>query len=391
MIQKALDVGGKVFIAVGVYNINTPITLKDYVKIEGEGKEHTVLRATTSIDSVIKVDTAIRWSIRKLGIDGNNLATKAIDFYLLSSKPRKCVIEDVWFRRCQINIDLTNEEDATLRDVLLTEFTQCALKQDASGGINRGYHIKIHSWGVSPVNAIEHRGGLLSISDLTLELDADADASNANILLGDDAFLFLVNPFIVNKHVPAIKIENDITTPLVVVIGGYIGTIDVGASTPPDTIYSDTGVLRRLYTYGTYWFNNTDAYIINAEIEDAYIIAISGLAKIATSRITRLHFIHPGYNFVVHMSNGKYLKKSGTATFSGDGSTTTFTVDIDHGLVKDKVVAKITLDREGTVDKVYLVDKDGDGFKETLRVVVTYATAPADGEEVPIYWEAEVI
>jgi len=88
---------------------------------------------------------------------------------------------------------------------------------------------------------------------------------------------------------------------------------------------------------------------------------------------------------------GYTTKNSGTATFSGDGSTTTFTIDITHGLVKDKLVAKITLDREGTVDKVYLVDKDGDGFKETLRVVVTYATAPADGEEVPIYWEAEVV
>ena len=94
---------------------------------------------------------------------------------------------------------------------------------------------------------------------------------------------------------------------------------------------------------------------------------------------------------VVRDNIGYPTENSGTATFSGDGSTTTFTVDIDHGLVKDKVVAKITLDREGTVDKVYLVDKDGDGFKETLRVVVTYATAPADGEEVPIYWEAEVV
>jgi len=97
-------------------------------------------------------------------------------------------------------------------------------------------------------------------------------------------------------------------------------------------------------------------------------------------------------NQITVKKNANYmLESSGTATFSGDGSTTTFTIDITHGLVKDKLVAKITLDREGTVDKVYLVDKDGDGFKETLRVVVTYATAPADGEEVPIYWKAEVV
>ncbi|MHC1623133.1 MAG: hypothetical protein ACXQTR_00910 [Candidatus Methanospirareceae archaeon] len=86
-----------------------------------------------------------------------------------------------------------------------------------------------------------------------------------------------------------------------------------------------------------------------------------------------------------------FRRNSGTATITGDGTTTTFTVDITHGLAKDMVVAKITLDRDGTVDKVYLVDTDADGFKETLRVQVTFASAPADGEEVPIYWEAQVV
>jgi len=96
------------------------------------------------------------------------------------------------------------------------------------------------------------------------------------------------------------------------------------------------------------------------------------------------------YTLVKH-NIGYTTENSGTAKVTGNGTDTTFTVDITHGLVKDKLVAKITLDREGTVDKVYLVDKDGDGFKETLRVVVTFATAPADGEEVPIYWYAEVV
>ena len=35
--------------------------------------------------------------------------------------------------------------------------------------------------------------------------------------------------------------------------------------------------------------------------------------------------------------------------------------------------------------------QDADGFKETLRVQVTFATAPEVDEEVPIYWEAEVV
>ncbi|RLI82621.1 hypothetical protein DRP04_03570 [Archaeoglobales archaeon] len=101
--------------------------------------------------------------------------------------------------------------------------------------------------------------------------------------------------------------------------------------------------------------------------------------------------VYESTDYIIRRNVGYLTENSGTATITGDGTATTFTKDIDHGLVKDKLVAKITLDREGTVDKVYLVDKDGDGFKEALRVVVTYATAPADGEEVPIYWEAEVV
>jgi len=86
-----------------------------------------------------------------------------------------------------------------------------------------------------------------------------------------------------------------------------------------------------------------------------------------------------------------HFENSGTVTITGDGTTTTFTVDIPHGLAKDKVVCKITLDRDGPIDKVYLVDTEPDGFYETIRVQVTYASAPASGEEVPIYWSAEVV
>ena len=113
--------------------------------------------------------------------------------------------------------------------------------------------------------------------------------------------------------------------------------------------------------------------------------------NLITNNIVNKAINKQGANTVVRRNLGYLTENSGTAKVTGNGTDTTFTVDITHGLVKDKAVARITLDREGTVDKVYLVDKDGDGFKETLRVVVTYATAPADGEEVPIYWYAEVV
>jgi hypothetical protein len=96
-------------------------------------------------------------------------------------------------------------------------------------------------------------------------------------------------------------------------------------------------------------------------------------------------------NPIITRNIGYATENSGTATVTGDGVATTFTADVAHGLVKDTATAKITLDRDGTVDKAYLVDTDADGFKETLRIQVTYAAAPASGETVPIYWEAQAV
>ena len=95
-------------------------------------------------------------------------------------------------------------------------------------------------------------------------------------------------------------------------------------------------------------------------------------------------------DLIVENNFGYPTKAKGTITITGDGTTTTFTVDVDHGLVSDHVAAKVALDRAGSY-KVYLVDKNSDGFKETLRIVVTYDTAPADGETCYIYWSAEVV
>jgi len=120
-----------------------------------------------------------------------------------------------------------------------------------------------------------------------------------------------------------------------------------------------------------------------------YTVIIGGNLRLFPER-----FYDDGLKTIVIDFQGLYmkgLKNSGTATVTGDGTTTTFTVDIPHGLISDKVACKITLDRDGTIDKVYLVDTEPDGFYETIRVQVTYATAPASGEEVPIYWSAEVV
>jgi len=93
----------------------------------------------------------------------------------------------------------------------------------------------------------------------------------------------------------------------------------------------------------------------------------------------------------VHDSTGiKRTENRGTTTITGDGSTTTFTVDVDHRLVSDKVSVKVGCKKEASY-KWWLVDADADDFYEKIRIQITFATAPANGETVEIYWSAQIV
>ena len=99
-------------------------------------------------------------------------------------------------------------------------------------------------------------------------------------------------------------------------------------------------------------------------------------------------------------NGGQWLKQtfwtaSGWVTFTGNGSTKDFTADVEHGLESDKVVLSVSSTKPTSSNVsdmyAYLVDTDNDGFYETVRIVVRFDTAPADGENVNVYWKAEVV
>jgi len=97
-----------------------------------------------------------------------------------------------------------------------------------------------------------------------------------------------------------------------------------------------------------------------------------------------------GTDTVIKSNKGYVTENSGITTITGDGTTTSFTVDVTHGLVSDKLSAKVACKKPATY-KLYLVDTDADGTYETLRIEITFDTAPASGETVEIYWEASVV
>ena len=87
---------------------------------------------------------------------------------------------------------------------------------------------------------------------------------------------------------------------------------------------------------------------------------------------------------------GLLTRDKGSTSITGDGTATSFTVDVVHNLVNDNIAVGVGCKKPATY-KYYLVDANADGFYETIRIEITFDTAPASGEEVPIYWSAEVV
>lgn len=168
---------------------------------------------------------------------------------------------------------------------------------------------------------------------------------------------------------------------------------------------------------------NADAYILSLDNSrivaiDKYKRAISGPSndhdKVMQDTINNVLDINPnGRIYIDHIrfgeagdltipSYGDYIKlipgpsyqSNGVSTITGDGSTTQFTINVKHGLLKDSIVASATVGKSSAIPSkivTYLKDTDGDGFYETLSIEVDFNTAPASGEEIPVYWRAFIV
>ena len=89
--------------------------------------------------------------------------------------------------------------------------------------------------------------------------------------------------------------------------------------------------------------------------------------------------IHSGSNIKII---GRGWQNSGTATFSGDGSTTQFT--IPHGLVAEPSKVQVTPMSADAAGDFYVT-------KDATNIYVNYKTAPASGtDNVVLSWYAEV-
>jgi hypothetical protein len=88
------------------------------------------------------------------------------------------------------------------------------------------------------------------------------------------------------------------------------------------------------------------------------------------------------YNNIVKNNIGYVTENSGTATFSGNGSQTTFT--IAHGLAGTPNVVNVTPASNDAKGSFYVT-------VDATNIYVNYATAPPSGtNNVVLYWSASV-
>ena len=101
------------------------------------------------------------------------------------------------------------------------------------------------------------------------------------------------------------------------------------------------------------------------------------------------------YKDGVELGRSPLLVSTGMVQLTGDGATKEFTADVEHKLPSDKLVCSVSATKPTTAPPsyiyAYLVDKDNDGFRETVRLTVRFDTAPADGEVFELYWRAEMV
>ena len=84
------------------------------------------------------------------------------------------------------------------------------------------------------------------------------------------------------------------------------------------------------------------------------------------------------------------FRQVGKITITGDGSTTRFEVDVPNNLDTDELACYISSTESLSAVPSYayarLVDKDNDGFHETIRLAIRFDNAPANGEQVKVFY-----
>jgi len=389
VIQSAIDYlpsyGGKVFIRAGIYYMYKSIDLsgKDSITLEGENRADVHHDAGTMLWNK-GTEKALIYKheesygshhvlIKQLRLCGGNQPQHLIDiFACMRVQIESCSLSHVPDPYASINAD-TNE----LVWIINNDFQSGALTHIYLYGCHTPI-ISFNSLSAAKYNIfIRHTGSHTGIIAYNLISDAEYDGiymynqCSGFEIIGNKIFDNGDNGIRISQAVRNVNIiGNSITGSGRLYTGAEQGhgilIRDQGDGCSNIKIYGNTITGNKRTGIGVY--DNSDyIYIIGNTIEDNSSFNIESIV---------------GEHSVVKYNVGYTTENSGTATFSGDGTTTQFT--IAHGLVSTPTKVLVTPMTADAASDFYVTADD-------TNIYINYKSAPPSGtDNLKFSWHAEV-
>jgi len=403
VIQQAMDAlgpyGGKILIKKGVYIINATLKPPSGILISGEGPS-TVLRLGngTSI-RVFWLDNVNNVIIENLAFDGNKLyvgepdgMTKCVGIYITHNSTGN-IIRNNYFYNFKSHSILMQYAGASGNIVIGNVFTNndhwdfCS-STDADANIYVGNTL-YNTKGIEMYQSKDNIIAFNTVLDVVAGVYENAAGGNlyvGNIInMTDNYGMYITGN---NTQVIGNKILNTGTYGIEIT-GDYVIVKDN---------YIENTSSHALALYKAYYVVIEGNVIKTTDKRAIYVVSTCQHIKIFNNYLESVGLTSPivvetgATDVVIEHNFGYVTENSGKFTITGDGASTTFTVNVTHGLATDDVVAYATVAHVNVTDvDTYLNDTDGDGIRETLVIVVEFSYPPANGETIEGYWKAEAI
>jgi len=395
VIQQAIDAlpeysypygGGHIHIKYGVYEITKKIIVDKPLWLTGEGRyARTVLKAADGLnDRLLEVylEGENYWTeIEKMWLEGNKGNQSAGDYllYIYGGYP---ILRDLYVMRAYKTGIYVNAQDFHFYNVF-SEFNgehgwRIACNQNgqlysctAWENEDSGIIISGKRWSIVNCRIMKNKGGTYKNAGLYV-----LEGENGQIIGG----------YVCENQCTGIDLYN---AKHIQIVGVMVRDNSQEANNTYDGIKirgnSNHNVITGCTVFNT--LTNKQRYgIAEQDTADYNFILGNIVYSNAAGEITTV-----GTNTIVKHNTGYVTENSGTATFSGDGSTTDFEISA-HGLAvtdPEKIVVKVTPISDDAIAAspcVGYVDPT-----DNTKIRVKFASAPASGaDNVKIKWLAEV-
>jgi len=380
--------GGVIFIRSGTYTLSTPISItSSNISLIGEGKETTILNGQISDDYTIKIEgEPYPNRLAHLRIENMTIASispsSRISNGIFMKNVKYSVFRDLRFRALREYAFYMGSEET------YSSITSCLFENLEIEGIGTDTvpSTGLYLLQVDDCRFVHTEVACGTYGDKDIHVHSCKHLSFLGGFCGQSNYGFYIDSGswtpIYNLVIKQFNFENlarDIIYVVTTDRGIFNLRIEDCSFHEPNTGYRAIKLGGSIAIYSTEIVNNY--FLGTAEIIE--VGSVCSYTKILGNDLKSSdNIIDNGTNTIIRYNRNYPTVNSGVATFSGDGTTTTFR--IEHGLVSTPskyVVSPLTPDADAsrtiTVDDTY--------------ITITFDTAPPSGtDNVKFGWWAEV-